>query len=295
VQNSAIKAKDSHSPDSLANYSVLLAEDTPDIQGLVAMLLANAGADVRAVDDGQRAVETAWTSQREGKPFDIILMDMQMPVMDGFQATRRLRLEGYDGRIVAMTAHSMQGDCEKCLAAGCDDYISKPIDPDRLIEVVAKSLNTNRIDKTPINADLVVEPTSGKEDVLYSQYADRPVIAGILSEFISRLDGRIRAMEAALLDSQADELQHLAHQLKGTAGSYGYPALSTAAKALEDHVQLGCLESAAMDIEHIAALSRAVAKGWKGLPDPANLNASHTGQNENLVNNNILALAKKGD
>ena len=117
---------------------VLLAEDGPDNQRLICLLLRKAGADVVAVENGQLAVETVLAAYEVGEPFDVILMDMQMPVMDGYAATRRLREWGYAGPIVALTACAMDQDCQKCLDAGCNDYATKPINRQRLLATVAR-------------------------------------------------------------------------------------------------------------------------------------------------------------
>jgi len=115
---------------------ILVAEDSPDIQFLIESLLCDAGANVELADNGQIALDLALAAQQAGSPFDIICMDMQMPVMDGYEATQRLRRAAYKGPIIALTAHAMAGDREKCIEAGCDDYITKPIDPEKLVEAL---------------------------------------------------------------------------------------------------------------------------------------------------------------
>jgi CheY-like chemotaxis protein len=116
---------------------VLLAEDGPDNQRLISFLLRKAVATVVVADNGQVAYDAALAAQGAGNPFDVILMDMQMPVMDGYEATSRLRAAGYTRPIVAFTAHAMSTDREKCLRVGCDDYFTKPVDRAKLIQMVA--------------------------------------------------------------------------------------------------------------------------------------------------------------
>ncbi|HOW70252.1 MAG TPA: response regulator [Phycisphaerae bacterium] len=117
---------------------VLLAEDGIDNQRLISFILKKAGAEVTLADNGGKAVELALEAQRGGHPFDLILMDMQMPTMDGYTATTRLREQGYAEPIVALTAHAMAGDREKCLQVGCDDYVAKPIDRLTLLATLHK-------------------------------------------------------------------------------------------------------------------------------------------------------------
>jgi signal transduction histidine kinase/CheY-like chemotaxis protein/PAS domain-containing protein len=116
---------------------VLLVEDGPDNQRLLTVFLRKAGAEVALAENGQAAVDKALAALAAGQPFGVILMDLHMPVMDGLTATRLLREQGYEGPIVALTAHAMKGELEKCLAAGCDHYLSKPIARDVLIREVA--------------------------------------------------------------------------------------------------------------------------------------------------------------
>jgi len=105
---------------------VLLAEDNPVNQKLIERFLQRTGAEVFIVADGQQACTAAMASL-DAESFDIVLMDMLMPVMDGYEATAFLREHGYEGTIVALTANAMEGDRDKCFAAGCDDYLTKPL------------------------------------------------------------------------------------------------------------------------------------------------------------------------
>ncbi len=128
---------------------ILLAEDGPDNQRLLTFLLSKSGAEVVVADNGRIAIELALTAVTEGNPFDLILMDMQMPVMDGYTATRKLRNTGYESPIVALTAHAMKGDRDKCLAAGCNDYATKPVDYQVLINTIANLLPAELVGKRP--------------------------------------------------------------------------------------------------------------------------------------------------
>lgn len=121
---------------------VLLADDSPDNQSLVAYVLRASGAEVMVADNGAAAVDLAMASRLDGHPFDVILMDMQMPILDGYEATRRLRERGYTGPIIALTAHAMPDALERCRAVGCNAYVSKPIDG-RLLDLIAQYDRSN--------------------------------------------------------------------------------------------------------------------------------------------------------
>lgn len=117
---------------------ILLAEDAPDNQRLLGFMLTRAGATLEMADNGQMAYEKAIAAWQAGQTFDLVLMDMQMPILDGYQATRRLRDSGYQAPVVALTAHARNDECARCLAAGCDGYATKPITRARLVAVVAQ-------------------------------------------------------------------------------------------------------------------------------------------------------------
>jgi len=119
---------------------VLLVEDGLDNRRFITRILERLGLEVMAVENGLQGWQEALASAAEGRPYDVILMDMQMPVMDGYQATERLRGEGWERPIIALTAHAMPEDRERCLRAGCDDYLAKPIRKENLLETLQRFL-----------------------------------------------------------------------------------------------------------------------------------------------------------
>ena len=120
--------------------SVLVAEDDDGLQYLLSYYLESSGLSVDTASDGEATYEMAMQSMEQGNPYDLILMDIRMPKMDGYEVTRRLRENGWQGPIVAQTAHALTGDRDKCLAVGCDDYITKPSSPKALFDLIGSFL-----------------------------------------------------------------------------------------------------------------------------------------------------------
>ena len=194
---------------------VLLAEDGLDARRLLARHLRAAGAEVETAENGLVACELALRAAEAGGAYDLILMDMQMPELDGYAAVARLRAAGYRGPIVALTAHALEDERRKCLRTGCDGFATKPILRRALIEVARSYL-----------------APAGGPPVVSALAADAEV-AGVLDGFVRRLPERLGAMERALGGRDLGTLADLAHQLKGAATSYGFPTITEAAAQLE--------------------------------------------------------------
>ena len=189
---------------------VLLAEDGVDNQRLLAAYLRQAGLDVTVVGNGRDAVETAL--RRE---FELVLMDIQMPVLDGVAATQMLRGAGYSRPIVALTANVMKSDVQRYREIGCDDVLAKPVERERFYQVIAALVGA----------------------------ATQP--AGIEgAEFRAGLPAQIDRIRAALTRDDWAELKALLHTLKGTAGSYGYGRLTDLSAEVEAELSAGRMERA---------------------------------------------------
>ncbi|QDU36859.1 Aerobic respiration control sensor protein ArcB [Maioricimonas rarisocia] len=125
----------------LPQCRVLVVDDTRATRYLVQKMVEKAGGTVMCAFDGQKAVEVMQRSNQEGRPFDIVLMDMRMPEMDGYEATARIRELGIQTPVIALTAHVMEGERHKCIEAGCNDYLSKPLDQQTLVDAIVRQLN----------------------------------------------------------------------------------------------------------------------------------------------------------
>jgi signal transduction histidine kinase/CheY-like chemotaxis protein/HPt (histidine-containing phosphotransfer) domain-containing protein len=216
---------------------VLLAEDGPDNQMLISTVLRARGLSVTVAENGRVAMETALAAAAHHRPFDVILMDMQMPEMDGYAATDALRKAGYRHPILALTAHAMAGERERCIEVGCDEYLSKPIDRRALVAAIAHYLGGGAVSRErggwvePSADSSTTQPASGADAPVRSTLSDDPEIGDLIGRFVTKMPGYADSLEAAAGDH--DELRSLTHQLKGAAGGYGFTIISEAAGALE--------------------------------------------------------------
>jgi PAS domain S-box-containing protein len=244
--------------DPLVGVRVLLAEDGADNQLLISTVLRKAGAEVAIADNGRLAVEKALS-----EPFDVILMDIQMPEMNGYEATRALRVQGYTDPVLALTAHAMDADRERCLAAGCNEHLTKPINRQKMIRTVARFA---RRSTTPNRKAPTIEKAGRPEakpdaTVIRSEFADDADLAEIIDTFVSGLSAKARAMHDALSASAFEILRGLAHQMKGAGGSYGYAVLTDKARALENAAKARDAEAAALAWGEFAEICRAITCG----------------------------------
>ncbi|QDV22027.1 Signal transduction histidine-protein kinase BarA [Aureliella helgolandensis] len=208
--------------------SVLLVEDGEINRKLVKIMLEDAGVSVTTAENGWLGVQTA---RRE--PFDLIVMDMQMPVMDGYTAASKIREEGITTPILALTAHAMKGDEEKCLAAGCSNYLTKPIRAAVLLSTVRNLLCQGKpgsvANLPPPTSEPVTPPSSAKYSPAQLKSTlplEIPIYQEIVEEFVGFLNSHVHDMQTAYVKRDFEALTQLAHGLKGAGGTAGFAALT---------------------------------------------------------------------
>jgi PAS domain S-box-containing protein len=269
----------------LPGVRVLLVEDGVSNRKLIMLVLQRTGALIDWAEDGKSGAEKALAGN-----YDVVLMDMQMPIMDGYTAARFCREQGLKTPIIALTAHAMHGDEEKCRAAGCTGFLTKPIDMDLLVRTVAEAAGPavgregvekgTDIIQAPVPTSTAPFPASGsgasalgyQEEVVSgtdssangaseaphlvsSLPQDDPEFCQIIVEFVDRLHEQLGAMQQAWQKQDFSELATLAHWLKGSGGTAGFNALTDPARKLEQLARENKLEeigSAIEDLQHLA-------------------------------------------
>jgi len=253
---------------SLHGTRLLLVEDNEINQQVAEGLLARVGVSLQIVHNGQQAVEAV-----RSDAFDGVLMDMQMPVMDGLEATRLIRANGEkDLPIIAMTANAMPGDREKCLKAGMNDHVSKPVDPNQLYATLIRWIRKTQIDTAE---RLLPSPDSNPAehldftglsgidvaDGLRCVAGDQPLYGRILCKFQTSQAGTLQEIRAALAADDRQQAMQLAHALKGVAGNIGANALYHAVSALESALR----SDAPIDAELLSNAETSLADVMQGI------------------------------
>jgi CheY-like chemotaxis protein/HPt (histidine-containing phosphotransfer) domain-containing protein len=241
--------------DTLRNMQVLLAEDNIVNQKLACRILEKLGATVTIADNGEAAIAALAAAT-----FDVILMDCQMPVLDGYETTRRIRMgaAGVDASklpIIALTAHALGGDRDRCLAAGMNDYLTKPIDPAALRSRLEELLGTDspRVQATRENPDAQIPSAVLDEAVLRGHIGDDSrFLEELLGVLVVTIDEQVVALLGASTRGQIPAMATHAHSIKGAAANVGASALMRAAAALESAALEGAVEAHEIESVHTA-------------------------------------------
>jgi CheY-like chemotaxis protein len=222
---------------------ILVADDVEANRKLIKLILAAAGAELELATNGQEAYEMV----RDGD-FDMVLMDMQMPVMDGFTAVRKLRSEGYSKPIYALTADAMKGSEEACRKAGCSGFLTKPIDLDKVLHTVAeviREVNPKRVRRVVLDSPNVTAPAATTNDapvaassqlvapMTQSMELDLAALKEIARDYLPYLQEQIVELSNAWDRRDYEEVAKIAHSIKGSAGTFGLDEFTEPAGKLQ--------------------------------------------------------------
>jgi CheY-like chemotaxis protein/HPt (histidine-containing phosphotransfer) domain-containing protein len=251
--NNPIVERQGQPPAGVLAGHILLAEDGPDNQRIISLFLRKAGATVEIAEDGLIAVERAMNER-----FDLILMDMEMPRLDGYSATSHLRLGGCTLPIIALTAHNEPDDRQKCMAAGCTDFLAKPVTPNLLLASVGEHLRSGR-EVAATFRPLAASATRSSGRHLRSAYAEDAEMQGVLSEFVAALPHRVADAQELLLEKDWQGLRRLTHRIKGAGGGYGFAEIThSAARANRALIECDSFAKIEESIHSLVELIRSV-------------------------------------
>jgi CheY-like chemotaxis protein/HPt (histidine-containing phosphotransfer) domain-containing protein len=235
---------------------ILLAEDNLVNQKLATRLLEKQGHTVVVAEDGRKALAAF-----EGAVFDLVLMDVQMPEMNGFEVTAAIReiekVTGSHVPIVAMTAHALKGDRERCLDAGMDDYVSKPIRTAKLTTVIEKLTRASAPRHNDARTQVPLEEVFNAGALLERVDGDANLLRYIVELFLEELPRLLADVRDAVAGGDSEALERAAHKLRGSAGNFDAAAVGEAALRLETMAREGNTGEAA---EAVAALEYEVGR-----------------------------------
>jgi PAS domain S-box-containing protein len=267
-------ARDSLGDDRLTGASVLLVEDNAINQQVATEILEGAGLTVAVAGNGAEALDALHATR-----YDAVLMDVQMPVMDGFTATRTLRKEEAfrDLPIIAMTANALAGDRERCLEAGMSDYVTKPIDPERLFEVLTKWIApTERTAAASVLPEDSAHHASAPalpdclpgidlQDALKRVGQNKALLARLLVQFRDQEADAVQRLAHALDDNDLESAIRIAHTLKGLGGNLGARDIAAAATEVESHLKGKRTDAASETLPELAFALETVITGLEAL------------------------------
>lgn len=233
---------------------VLVVDDGPENRELVRVVLEECGLHVEEADDGLVGMGMALAGD-----FDAVLMDIQMPRMDGLAATRNLRQQGYRRPVVALTAHAMKGFEAEIKDAGYDHWLVKPIDIEVMLTTLAQVLGGHRVDASTCSPEHLPEappaPAAPVGAPIVSRYADKPRLHAAVRKFAERLPAQLAALAAAYEANDFDAVANLAHGLKGAGGTVGFDEFTEPAIEIERAARAGCAAPIGPALERVQDLA----------------------------------------
>ncbi|MBX2837623.1 MAG: Hpt domain-containing protein [Gammaproteobacteria bacterium] len=235
---------------------VLVTDDAEENRELLKLVLGELGIDCEEAENGQVAVEKV-----VNRDFDLVLMDIQMPVMDGYEAVAAIRSEGYEVPIMGLTANAMAGYEAELKESGFDYYMTKPIDLDELTMQLAHILGGRQIEQA-VSTTEPDKPTADSSAVFSTIALQNQKFRQIAEQFTVRVGERLPEMERALGAEKWQELEELAHWLKGSSGTVGYGQWSQCAAALEDAARERSAECAQKHLESIKAVRDRISHNY---------------------------------